>query len=122
MDLELNSETTLHLYITKADGTSEIAVTPDANDGDMSSEYDSTSGKYTVTVSGISAHKLGNVHTVLVTAGGTTYNVKASALSYVHNVLSDTQSAEEKSEGITNAVTSIYNYYKATMDYRSSDY
>ena len=113
MDLELNSATTLNVYLTCA-----TSATVTAADG--ITVTDTGNNTYTVTVRGISAHKLGNKYTINVTSGGTTYVITASALSYAYAVLNET--GAEKYSGINNAVTALYNYYAKTMAYRNSDY
>lgn len=115
IDLELNSETTIHVYLTKTSGVTSFTATRDESDSDMSISYDSANDTYTVTISGISAHKLAKTHTIHVTAGSTKFDITVSALSYVYSAIN----GDEQYSGLKNAVTSLYNYYNATMSYRA---
>ena len=68
---------------------------------------------YLLRVSGISAHKLGDMMTITGTAG-TAFEVSVCALSYVRSVLNSTST----SEAAKNGLSSLYAYYAATMAYR----
>ena len=68
--------------------------------------------EYVVTIGNISAHLLGTKHTVTVAAGGKSFDVKISVLSYVQSATQDDDTAMKR------AVTSLYRYYTATMTYR----
>ena len=120
MDLELNSETTVHIYLNKsATYSGNVSAKLDDSDAEMAVQSGNDSNRYVVTLSGISAHKLGTTQTIHVEADKK-FDIKVSALSYVNTVLN---AENETYTGLKYAVTSLYNYYKATIDYRqSADY
>ena len=72
---------------------------------------ENTAGRYKVTIPKISAHKLGDVHTIVVQTDNGNATVVVSALSYVQTILET--STDPKA---MNAVASVYNYYKTVYD------
>ncbi|MBQ3448026.1 MAG: hypothetical protein IJG37_10325, partial [Synergistaceae bacterium] len=114
MDLELDADTALNIYLTPS-GTAITSVT--CASGDVVSNSD---GSYTVSVTGIPAHKLGDTCTVSFMLGDTNVTVKASALSYAKAVMDMESSDSFDLTALKRAVLSLYRYYTATMKYRES--
>lgn len=118
-DLDLDSETALEIYLTPGEGAGTVKafITDDDNEFDGKTNmavYDSSANEYVITIGGISAHKLGKVYTVNITTSmGSTFTVKASALSYSDAVMQTSDDADLK-----RAVIALYKYYTATMAYR----
>ncbi len=67
---------------------------------------------YQVTIPGISAHKLGDNHTVTVKTTNGTSTFKASALSYANDAFNNPYDNSEKY-----AMCALYDYYKAAINY-----
>ena len=72
-------------------------------------------GRYKVTILNISAHQLGDTYTVTSSTTNGTAKCSLSALSYVYAILNG--SSYDKTA--KDAVSSLYSYYDATMNYRS---
>ena len=72
-------------------------------------------GYYLVKISEIPAHRLDYTNTIRVITDRGSFDIKASALSYVNAVLNGSFDTDTKK-----AVTALYRYYKATMEYRRS--
>ena len=123
-DLELDSEITLNIYLTPGNDAGNVSayITDDYGDFDGKTNmavYDSSENAYVVTISGISAHKLGRVYTVSITTGkGSGFTVKMSALSYANGVMQAENDGENIDDDLKRAVISLYKYYTATMKYR----
>ena len=128
--LVLDSETALNIYLTPSDtlkpslvGSTGDIETPEIDSGvcaylDGSTENLAvlqSDGRYRVQISGISAHLLGEMHTIRVIAGGT-FDIKISALSYVNAVLSSSAFGNSAKQG----VTSLYKYYTSAIAYQES--
>ena len=110
--LELDSETIIDVYlIPKQDYTGTVTAYLDGKAVDL--EY--SNGEYLLKIPGVSAHLLANMYTISVEAGEK-FDVKVSALSYVHTILNKENAVLD----IKEAVTSLYDYYDATMAYRRS--
>ena len=121
-DLELETETTLHLYLKPGSNVNTVTalITDDDNEfedkGNMA-VYDSVNDEYVITISGISAHELGKVYTVSVTTNVGACTINASALSYA-----DTVMQTSSDDDLKRAVIALYKYYIATMKYRDPDF
>ena len=115
--LILDSETTIELYLTpKDDYTGDVTACLDGGNINMAVK---NGGQYTVSIGNISAHKLGETHTLNITtqypdADSYSFTVKISALSYVQSAIHDDDVKMKR------AVTSLYRYYDSTMTYRSN--
>jgi len=115
--LILDSETTIELYLTpKDDYTGEVYAYLDGGNINMAVK---DGGQYTVSIGNISAHKLGETHTINITtkypdAASDSFTVTISALSYVQSAIHDDDVKMKR------AVTSLYRYYDSTMTYRSN--
>lgn len=113
MDLELDSETTLNMYLIRSgDYSGNVAAYIDGSGENMAVEQ--SDGSYCVSIGGISAHKLGDTYTIHVVAGKE-FDVKASALSYAYAVMKSSDDTDLKK-----AVIALYKYYDAAMTYRGS--
>ena len=114
--LSLDSETALNIFVAPQqsyDGNVEISIANlSADDYTITKQSD---GRYKIVISNIAAHNLGKTFNISVTTanGETTYNV--SALSYVYAVLNNASFDETAKY----AVSSIYKFYEATMNYRN---
>ncbi len=123
-DLELESETTLNIYLTPGNETGNITayITDSDNEFDGTKNmavYDPQNNRYVITIGGISAHKLGKVYSVRITTGkGENFPVKISALSYADAVMQAENDGENIDDDLKRAVISLYKYYAATMKYR----
>ena len=107
--LSLDSGTDIFVYFKPvSDYTGTITATVDGQAATVIEE----AGRYRVAVTGISAHKLGDTHTVIATTANGSATVVVSALSYVQGILEN--STDEKAR---NAVAAIYYYYKAAHEY-----
>lgn len=120
-DLELDSETTINVYLSPASeaGNVQAYITDDEGDYDGKTDmavYDPSTGRYTVSIAGISAHKLGKFYTVRVTTSKGEFPVKVSALSYADTVMK----SDSYDNDLKRAVIALYKYYAATMKYRGT--
>ena len=114
--LVLNAETTLNVFVAPAaDYTGNVAISIDDLSKDEYTVAKQADGRYKIVISNISAHNLGKTFNVKVTTenGVSTYDV--SVLSYVNTVLN----SESFDEAAKNAVSSIYKYFEATINYRN---
>lgn len=119
--LTFDTDTAINLYLTLTDdfkaglksGTKTLTVMVDgAAKNAEEQENGEHKGSYLVKISGIYAHKLGTSHTIEITADGTT-SMQIYALSYVKTILN----MNTATDAMKNAVTALYNYYKATVEY-----
>ena len=123
-DLELESETTLNIYLTPGNDAGNVSayITDDDNEFDGKTNmaaYKPSENAYVVTISGIPAHKLGKVYTVSITTGkGSGFTVKMSALSYANAIMQSENDGGNIDDDLKRAVISLYKYYIATMKYR----
>ncbi len=123
-DLELDSEITLNIYLYPGNDAGNVSayITDDDNEFDGKTNmavYKPSENAYVVTISGISAHKLGKVYTVSITTGkGSGFTVKMSALSYANAIMQSDNDGENIDDDLKRAVISLYKYYTATMKYR----
>ena len=117
--LHLDSKTTVDVFLTTKDGSAPKNVTMTVHEEETGRETTKTvtpekqsDGRYMIRISGISAHRLGDMMTITGTAGKM-FTIQVSALSYVRSVLdnSTTQTAE-------NCLSAMYAYYAAIMSYR----
>lgn len=114
--LNLESETAIRIYLKVKDGyEGTVTATMGGNAIDCVKQSD---GRYRIEISGISAHKLGDVYSVTVNAGGEC-TVAVSALSYVNTVLNSDSSVFDN-DTAHYAVTALYNYYAATINYKNN--
>ena len=81
-------------------------------DGQPVEPADYSDGRYAILVSNIPAHRLDDRHTVTVTTASGAATMSLSPLSYVRALLKDNIPI------YSNAVASLYYYYKAAEDYR----
>ena len=108
--LELGSETAIDVFLTpKSDYNGTVFVAEAEKNANLAVKQ--SDGRYLVQIPNISANKLGDTYTLKVRAGGE-FDVKVSALSYVHAALNG--SANTK---LHKAVVALYDYYVATMEY-----
>ena len=109
--LVLDSDTAINFKIKKKEGyTGKFTVTVD---GKSVTPKKLTDGRFQVTVAGIAAHKLNEVHTVKVTTDSGTTTYKASAISYLYECISKPNSDLE-----FDAMCAMYEYYKAAVAYK----
>ena len=118
--LHLDAETTVDVYLTTKDGKAPTNVTLTIREEESGKEttkkvtpVKQSDGRYLIRISGISAHKLGDMMTITGTAGKK-FTVQVSALSYVRSVLNNAGSTE----AAKNCMAALYRYYEATMAYR----
>ena len=118
VDLELDTDTAINLYFTKADGVDEsLPVYATVDSGESFSAEKQSDGTYLVSITGIPAHELGTQHTVTINVDGKEkFDVKVSALTYADLVL---QSGSQPTK-LQEAVIALYKYYTATAQYRKS--
>lgn len=113
--LDLRSKSTVLFYIRPDAGyTGPIEVTVGSETVTPARMDD---GRYCVAFPGISAHKLADTFTLTIRTDNGTATCDASALSYVHAVL--TSEAYSDNQAAKDAVCAIYRYYTATMKYRN---
>ena len=109
--LTLDSDTAVNLYVEPADGyTGDIT----AKLGEEDLPVVRTGGRYKITLSGISAHRIADIYTVTITtlSGDSTVNV--SALSYAYAVLSSEDSPAR------DVMCALYDYYLKAAAYQNS--
>ena len=110
--LVLDSDTAINFKIRKVDGyTGKFTVTVD---GKSVTPKKLTDGRFQVSVTGIPAHKLNEVHTVKVTTDSGTTTYKASAISYLYECISKPNSDLE-----FDAMCAMYEYYKAAVAFKA---
>ena len=110
--LVLDSDTAINFKIKKKEGyTGKFTVTVD---GKSVTPKKLTDGRFQVTVAGIAAHKLNEVHTVKVTTDSGTTTYKASAVSFLYECISKPNSDLE-----FDAMCAMYEYYKAAVAFKA---
>ena len=115
--LVLDSDTKLCLYLIVKDGYSGN-VTAMRENNIIPCEKQSD-GSYLISISGISAHKLGIMNEITVNTDSGVCIISVSAISYVNTVLKST--AENlNTMAAKQAVTALYNYYAATLNYKNN--
>ena len=114
--LSLNSGTSLNVFIKAKDNyNGSVKVTVKKGNTVMSyTAVKQADGRYKVTIPNISAHQLGDTYTITASTTNGTAKCSLSALSYVYAVLDGNNNNTAK-----NAVSSLYIYYDATLNYRS---
>ena len=119
--LHLDSETTVDVFLTTKDGKTPSNVklyTTPAGGGSVTvknvTPAKQSDGRYLIRISGISAHRLGDLYEINGTAGKT-FTVQVSALSYVRSVLNNAGSTAAAKDGLS----ALYKYYEAVMAYRT---
>ena len=113
-DLELESETTINIYLYPEESyTGSVNVSLDGGTENLAVKLQD--GSYIIRLSGISAHLLGEMHTISVQAKKV-FDVEISALSYAHNVLKSSSD-----NNLKKAVVALYKYYDSTVKYRAED-
>ena len=111
--LIMDSDTALRFTIKPQSGyTGPITVYLDGNKVTPKK----VGSNYQVTVSGISAHKLGDPHMLTVETKNGTAEFGASALSYAYDAVTDPLDSSEKL-----AMCALYDYYSAAKAYKKSD-
>ena len=114
--LSLNSGTSLNVFI-KAKDNYKGSVKVTTKKGNTVTSYTAVKqadGRYKVTIPDISAHQLGDMYTITAETTNGTATCSLSALSYVYSILDGNSNNTAK-----NAVSSLYIYYDATLNYRS---
>ena len=107
--LTFDSDTSLNITIKPAASyNGNVTVTVDGK----TVTPKKSGSNYKLTISGISAHKLGDMHTVKVTTSHGVSTFKASALSYAYEGITDAVSVYE-----VYAMCALYDYYKAAINY-----
>ena len=111
-NLVLDSETAIRVYLKPKRGYSgEVMATLDGGTENVAEAE--SDGRYLITIPNISAHQLGDMHTISVTAGGS-FTIEVSALSYIQSILtSDTYKADQNAR---NAMAALYEYYHAVAE------
>ena len=118
--LHLDAETTVDVYLTTKDGKAPTNVTLTIHEEETGKDttkkvtpVKQSDGRYLIRISGISAHKLGDMIEITGKAGKD-FTVQVSALSYVRSVLNNSGSTT----AAKNCMAALYKYYEATMAYR----
>ena len=115
--LSLKSDTTLNVFIKpNSNYTGNIKIT--TKKGNTLTSYTAEKqedGRYKVTIPNIIPHQLGDMYNVTAETNNGTATCSLSALSYVYAILNG--SSYDKTA--KDAVSSLYKYYEATMNYRS---
>ena len=107
--LGLDSETTIRIYLTLADGfAGDVAAA--CGDESLGCEI-LESGRYLIEIPGIPAYALDNTYSITVTAGGDAV-ISVSPLSYVRAVLTS-----ESGDAAQLAATALYRYCAAASAY-----
>lgn len=119
--LVLDADTALELYLRPASNyTGNVHAYSRGAIGITDTNADlaviQPDGRYLVQISGIPAHRLDYTNTIRVITDNGSFDIKVSALSYVNTVLNSTK----YNDNMKKAVTSLYRYYKATKEYRTS--
>ena len=121
--LHLDSETTVDVFLTTKDGKAPTNVTltirEEATGNETTKEVTpvkQSDGRYLIRISGISAHKLGDMIIISGTAGNPFW-VYVSALSYARSVLYNSSASGKAAK---DCMCAMYAYYAATMAYRQN--
>ena len=117
--LVLDTDTAINFKIKLKEGYSgKLTV---KLDGKKVTPKKLSDGRYQVTASGISAHKLADFHKVEVITDAGTSTFEASALSYAYEVIDEFSPTTNaiKTEQF-DAMAALYEYYKATIAYKAS--
>ena len=113
-DLELESETTINIYLyPEKDYAGAVNAYLEGSSANMAVKQQD--GSYRITISGISAHLLGETQKINVEAEKN-FAIEVSALSYAYAVI---KSSED--ENLKKAAAALYKYYDATVKYRAED-
>ena len=119
--LHLDTDTVLDVLLTTSDGAAPTDVTVTTRDEETGKEttvkatpFKDNQGRYVIRITGISAHRLGNMMTITGTAG-TRFTIEVSPLSFVRSILNNASQTEEAKD----CVSALYAYYAATMAYRA---
>ena len=112
--LGLDTATGIYVYL-KPKAEYEGDITAVIGEGTENVAVKQSDGRYLVYIEGISAHNLGRVYTIQVTAGSS-FEVNVCALSYVETMLA----SETSSDLLKTLVVSLYRYYDKTMQYRAN--
>ena len=84
------------------------------SDGDYIEAAPQPDGRYMISIENISAHMLGNMYEVTISAGGAERTLNISALSYAQAVLS----SERQGDDAKAAMCALLYYYQCAMDYK----
>ena len=110
MGLDLVTDTTVCLYVTTKDGAG--VKTAALADGTPLSCEKLADGRWLVSIPGIMSHRLNEVYDVrILTTGGTSAQVRASALSYVHAVFTSEKYKDDMDAQLL--ATALWRYWKA---------
>ncbi|MBO4876746.1 MAG: BspA family leucine-rich repeat surface protein [Ruminococcus sp.] len=110
--LVLDSDTAINFKIKKESGyTGNVTATVDGKAATLKQLSD---GRLQVSVTGIPAHRLNEMHTVRVTTSSGTTVYKAGALSYAYECI-----AGPKNDPEYDAMCALYEYYKAAVEYKN---
>ena len=118
--LTFDTDTAINIYITPAEGyTGGFSAAIDG--GQPSACVRQSDGSYKYTISGIPAHKLGDVYEVSVSdySGGTAASVTVSPLSYVWSliIMSESDTNTELNKARADVACALYRYYEAAISY-----
>ncbi len=114
--LALDSATEIRVFIKPAaDYTGSITVTVDGGEAVNVTPEEKVSGRYLVKIPSISAHKLGDIHTITITTENenNVATVNVSALSYVYSMLKNYPT----DTNAVNAMSALYAYSLAADAY-----
>ncbi len=113
--LVLDDKTAVVLYITPAskDYVPTINITDRNGDNVAFTVTKQTNGNFKVVIRDVAAHQLAEIFTVDIDNGKLVYT-NLSALSYAYSVLSN-----GSSEAYKMAVSALYDYYIATVEYQN---
>ncbi len=113
-NLELESETTINICLYPEESyTGSVNAYLDGSNENIAVKQND--GSYMITLSGISAHLLGEMYTIHAEAEKN-FDVEVSALSYSDSVIKSSNDDDLKK-----AVIALYKYYDATVKYRVKD-
>ena len=114
--LNLISETSIRIFVKLEEGYSGTVTAKMGNTVlPCEEQWD---GRWRIEITGIPAHRLSDKFAFTVEAGGEC-TASISALAYVNTVLNSTNETFANAKA-RNAVTSLYNYYAATIKYREN--
>ena len=112
-DINLLSRTNIRVFFAPKTGyKGSLSAAVDGNSAAAKKQPD---GRWLVQIEDISAHQLSKMYGVEVQTTTGTASVQVSVLSYVDAILSSNMDARYKE-----AVSALYYYYRAAMDYRNA--
>ena len=112
--LALDSKTEIRIYLRLQEGVTGPVYYRIDSDGDYIEAAPQPDGRYMISIENISAHMLGNMYEVTISAGGAERTLNISALSYAQAVLS----SERQGDDAKAAMCALLYYYQCAMDYK----